>query len=98
MVPQALHTEYSLPGSHERPRNSGATCFMFGSRSRLNFCRSPFSAIGPTKTPVGTTMSYPEVPRAATSLAISSSFELKASSTMRGPFSAVNCSSTSGAS
>jgi len=68
----------------------------FGSRSLLNLVSSPFSIICGMKTPVGTTMSYPEVPFAATSFAMSSSFELYESSVTFGPSSLVNPATTSG--
>ncbi len=73
-------------------------CSMFGMSSLLNFCSSPFSIICGMKVPVGTTMSKPLVPFAATSFEMSSSFELKELSVIFGPSSFVNDSSTSGAS
>jgi hypothetical protein len=68
----------------------------FGRRSLLNLVSRPFSIICGMKTPVGTTMSYPDVPFAAISLAISSSLDEYESRVIFGPSSEVKFAITSG--
>src|SRR6266480_6194050 len=89
-VPQSLHTECLLPGSHGWFVNTVSRFLKFGIFERSNSCSKLFATICGMYGPVGTTMSYPLLPAAATNFVTASSFDAYVSIEVVGPSSWVN--------